>query len=206
LTRDLIPEHKQNALWRDEPVSHEMNLLMVTEDTVYLAGGRIEFLKLCRALAALKHNVTILTCSGATEDIIDIEPARMIRLRIWQTRFIGPAQFIVKLATYLARPSMEKPEAVIVNAGYAVLPTVIVAKLKNLKVVGLYHDALTLTQLLRYAISPTRKLTAVMRWFLMYAPLGHLHGVISVSPWTTDRLRKMAAKTPITSVGDVVEV
>jgi hypothetical protein len=183
-----------------------MKLLMVTEDTAYLAGGRIEFLKLCRALAMLNHSVTILTCSGATQDIIDAGPARMIRLPIWQTRFIGPAQFLVKLTAYFARLDTDMPEAVVVNAGYAVLPTVILAKLKNLKVVGLYHDALALTELIRYAVSPTRKLTAVIRWLLMYAPLGHLHGVISVSPWTAERLRRMGLKTPITSVGNVVEV
>jgi len=183
-----------------------MKIITVTEDTPYLAGGRIAFLKLCRAVALLRHNVTIITCSGATEGVISVEPARIVRLRIWQTRFLGPAQFIVKLFIYLFKLSSDKPEAIIVNAGYAVFPAIFAAKLMNIKVVGMYHDALALTELFKYAVSPLRKFTAAIRWFLMYAPLRFIDGIVSVSPWTAERLKIMGVKAPIVFVGNVVEV
>jgi hypothetical protein len=178
--------------------------LGVTEDTRFLAGGRLAFIKLMKALAYVGHDVLIVSSTGATQKVVDPQPASIIRLRMTHYRIIGPLVFLARLLHHLP-PLISKADVVVVNSGYTVYPVTLLAKIMSRKVVVLQHDAHNLDYLQTLASTPSRRYTAILRWILSYTPLRMVDGVLCISDNTVRGLRSMGFKTKAFTVGNVVE-
>lgn len=181
-----------------------LNVLGVSEDSRFVAGGRLAFLKLMKALALVGNHVVVLTSSGATQNVVDPEPARVLRLTTIHARIIGPLMFLVKLF-FVLPPYLARSNIVVVNSGYTVYLAVLLAKIMGRKVVVLQHDAHSLDYLQRLASSWSRRYTAIARWILSYTPLKLVDGVLCISETTMKRLRLMGFELASYKVGNVVE-
>ncbi|PSN84146.1 hypothetical protein B9Q01_02110 [Candidatus Marsarchaeota G1 archaeon OSP_D] len=159
---------------------NKLSILGVTEDTMFVAGGRLAFFQLMRSLSFVGNFVIVVTNTGASSAQVNITPARMVRLSVPQKRFVAPAFFILKLFTLLPK-LIPLTQVVLVNSGYTLPIVVVFAKVFRKKVVVLQHDALSLEYSLRLATSRSRKLTTIIRWISLYPPLKLVDGIISVS-------------------------
>lgn len=182
-----------------------MKILAVSEDTPYLAGGRLVFLKICRKLAERGHEITVITSQGATEEILGTSPIER-RLKVSHLRIVGIALFILKLLWYGWR-EMGKHQVVLVNAGVTLPFVVVMAKLRfhRKPVVELHHDALSWRELTNLASTPSRKVTALIRYALIYWPLRFVNAILAVSTWTAKGLEAKYPRTPIYVIGNPVE-
>jgi len=180
-----------------------VRILGVTEDSRFLAGGRIAFIKLMKALAYAGNSVTVLSSTGATVGVVNPEPARTIRIDVPQARIIGPLLFVLKMFFYLPR-QISQVEIILVNSGYTVYVVAVVGKLLRRKVVVLQHDVLGLDYLQSIASTTSRKYTSILRWITIYTPLKIVDGVLCISDSTMKRLRRMGYSGPAYVVGNVV--
>lgn len=181
-----------------------LNVLGVTEDSKFLAGGRLAFIKLMKALAVAGNNVVVLANAGATQGVVDPRPAHVLRLTSNQTRILGVFVFLVKLFFALPRRLMGC-DIVVVNSGYTLHLVVFLSKIIGRKVVVFQHDANSLDYMQRLASTRSRRYTTVARWILMYTPLRAVDGVLCISDTTGTRLRSMGFNLPSYKVGNVVE-
>lgn len=178
-------------------------MLGVTEDTRFIAGGRLAFLKLMKALALVGNNVTVLSNIGASTKEFDAKPAVVVGLNTNQRRIIGPVAYLLKL--WFALPKhIIRSRIIIVNSGYTVVLVLLLCKLMRRRVAVLQHDAHNLAYLQSLASSTSRRYTAVARWILIYPPLKAVDGILCISGTTSARLRTMGFTKPSFIVGNVV--
>ncbi|MEM3711537.1 MAG: glycosyltransferase [Thermoprotei archaeon] len=175
----------------------------VTEDTRFLAGGRLAFIKLMKALAYAGNRVVVISSNGATEGLVDPAPARIDRIRIPRARIIGPVTFVLTLFFRLPKRIL-RSEIILVNSGYTLIMVVMLSKFLRRKVVVLQHDVLGLDYLQLIASSKFGKYTAILRWMASYTPLKIVDGVFCISSTTMERLRKMGYSGPAYVIGNVV--
>jgi len=180
-----------------------VRILGVTEDSRFLAGGRIAFIKLMKALAYAGNSVTILSSIGATLGVVDPQPARIIRINVTQARIVGPLLYLFKLFFHLPR-QIPQAEIILVNSGYTVYIVALLGRLFRRKVIVLQHDVLGLEYLQSIASTTSRKYTSVLRWITIYTPLRIVDGVLCISDSTMRRLRGMGYSGPAYVVGNVV--
>lgn len=178
-------------------------MLGVTEDTRFIAGGRLAFLKLMKALALAGNTVTVLSNTGAASKEFDARPAQVIVLNTKQRRIIGPVTYLLKLWFTLPK-RIVKSRIVLVNSGYTVVFVLLLCKLMRRRVVVLQHDAHNLSYLQSLASSTSRQYTAMVRWILIYPPLKMVDGILCISGTTSTRLRTMGFTKPSFIVGNVV--
>jgi len=180
-----------------------VKILGVTEDSRFLAGGRIAFMKLMKALALVGNSVIVISSTGATQGFIDPKPAKIMRIGVPQARIVGPLLFMLRLF-FIIPKQMLQAEIVLVNSGYTVFMVALVGKLLQRKVVVLQHDVLSLDYLQSIASTKSRKYTSILRWITIYTPLRITDGVLCVSSLTMRRLRAMGYSGPAYVVGNVV--
>ncbi|MEM0272717.1 MAG: glycosyltransferase family 4 protein [Thermoprotei archaeon] len=175
----------------------------VTEDTMFLAGGRLAFIKLMKALACAGNSVVVISSTGATEGFVDPAPARVERVKIPRARIIAPIAFVLTLFFRLPKRILQS-EIILVNSGYTLHMVVMLSKFLRRKVVVLQHDVLGVDYLQQIASSKFGKYTAILRWIALYTPLKTVDGVFCISNTTMKRLRKMGYNGPAYVIGNVV--
>ncbi|MCL5788189.1 MAG: glycosyltransferase [Candidatus Marsarchaeota archaeon] len=182
----------------------KIRVLGVTEDTRYLAGGRLAFFKLMQAVASAGAEVNVVSSFGATQSHFTQSDPPTLRVSVPRRRIIGPLVFFLRLLIVL--PGMlATSDVVVVNSGYTVPVTVVLAKLMGKKVVVLQHDAHRVEFLQRMASTPSRRVTAVFRWIMSYPPLRIVDAVLCISETTRLGLLSMGIATKSRVIGNVVE-
>lgn len=181
-----------------------LRVLGVTEDTWFVAGGRLAFLDLMKALELAGNRVTLVKSSGISASIVPLSELRVHVVNVPKTRILGPMLFVIKL--FFTLPShVASSDIIVANSGYTLLLILFVAKLFGKKVAVLQHDVLSMSYLQTVAASPSRRMTAVLRWVLLYPPLVLSDGVLSISGDTARRLRSTGYRKKIWIIGNVVK-
>ncbi|MEM3670939.1 MAG: glycosyltransferase [Thermoprotei archaeon] len=194
-----------NAPGTASSVRRPFRIIGVTEDTRYLAGGRLAFLKMMDATCSPDFHVTIFCSEGATQAHFSPRRASCIRIKASHRRIIGPILFFVKLF-FKMTPTVAGSDVVVVNSGYTVPLVLFTSKVLRKKVVVLQHDADTMTFLQKMASSRSRRLTAIVRWMMSYPPLLLVDGVLCISETTRNGLAKMGILPKTFVVGNVVDI
>jgi hypothetical protein len=181
-----------------------LRVLGVTEDAWFVTGGRLAFLDLMKALKVAENSVTLIKSSGISSSIIRLNDVPVHVIRVPKVRILGPLLFVLRL--FFTIPAyMTASDVVVVNSGYPLLLIVFFAKLFRKKVAVLQHDVLSMDYLQKVAATPSRRITAVLRWVLLYPPLVLSDGVLSISGDTARRLRRTGYRKRIWVVGNVVK-
>jgi hypothetical protein len=183
----------------------KLRVLGVTEDTSFVvAGGRLAFYNLMDSLASVGNDVTVLSCTGATEDLVDTRRLNSIRLRVSPSRIVGPITFLAKLFLLLPKRLLTC-DVLVVNSGYPLPEAVALAKVTGKKVVVLQHDAHNLETVEKFAASTSRKYMAIVRWMLMYPPLRLVDGILCVTDSTRRGVMSLGVTTRAFVIGNTIK-
>lgn len=179
-----------------------MRILGITEDISYVAGGRLAFLKLMKALALRGNEALVISSSGATE-VYNPSPVTIRRLGTARASIVGLLIFYARLLFNLPGNAI-RSNVIVVNSGYTLPIVLTIAKLLRKPVVVLQHDALSLDYLQSTTSSNVRQFLAIVRWILIYPPLRLADGILCISSKTLVDLRRMGITNSAQVIGNVV--
>ena len=168
-----------------------MRILAFTEDSPYVAGANLVFVRLCRLLGT-KHGVVLLSNHGSTEKVLDYSSAE-IRFHLPRYPFSRFASFAFFILTRGLREALRK-DVILVNAGMTAILGLALARLTRTKAVAYQHDVFFLEELLPNAHGVRRKIIAIIRYGMYQGFMSHFDSVLAPSPETERRLRKLGCK------------
>jgi hypothetical protein len=168
-----------------------MKILAFTEDSPYIAGANLVFVRLCRLLGT-KHGVVLLSNHGSTEEILD-HSSEELRFNLPRYPFSRFASFVFFIFTVGFREALRK-DVILVNAGMTAVLGLALARLTRRKAVAYQHDVFFLEELLPNALGLRRKIIAIIRYRMYQGFMRHFDSVLAPSPETERRLRRLGCK------------
>jgi hypothetical protein len=184
-------------------MSKTLRILAISDDSIHAAGGRLTFIRLCRKLTERNNKVLLVMNTGKTEMILG-RRKNELRMKVPQTTgYIRYPLFSLRLLPLMTKVSRNF-DVILVNAGPITFPVLVMSKLLGRKVVEFHHDVPeTVSLFLSYAPSFRKKISTLLRIFANYSILKYFDGILSVSGYTSDLLKKFKVKR-IFTVGNIL--
>jgi hypothetical protein len=179
--------------------------MAIVDDGRIVVGYSLIFLRICRELTSLGHEVQVISKEGGAVQRLIGSTSGEIRIRVPSLILVGSLVFLIKAAAIGLRRTLQRQyDAILTPASFESISSLVVGRLCHTRVVGFHFDWYGLNELLSLhkGVSYTAKLAMVLGYHLVLMVLRQFDGLLCANAYHAALLKNSRlVRCPLEVVG-----